>query len=359
MSADYQQKTAKTYAHLWAWLLVCATFPLIWVGGLVTTTDSGMAFRDWITSDGTFFLFYDWLSSAGDKFIEHGHRLLGAAAGFLAIGLVVITTLTESRGWVKKFSFLILAAVVLQGLLGGARVVFDQRTLAMIHGCTGPLFFALCVAMVVFTSRWWRDAPALAGEQSSQQQPRKILRLAIVCACLAYAQAVVGAFVRHSPRMTGGHHMTEEWAATIFQLAVYFHVFLALLLVAHVLLLAWRCLRIRLQHVGGFCLLALVVIQLLLGVGTWLVKYGLPRWATTWLGEMTFVNREADTVRATIITSHVAVGSLILAVSVVVALRLGRQLRGLGRQLWGRGRQHRVGHSQWFATGALLSEVAQ
>jgi len=317
MSQGHPQETAKNHVHLWAWLLVCATFPLIWVGGLVTTTGSGMAFRDWMTSDGTFFLFYDWLSSVGDKFIEHGHRLLGAAAGFLAIGLVIAAYLTESRGWVKKFSLVILAAVILQGVLGGARVLFDQRTLAMIHGCTGPLFFTLAVTMVVFTSRWWRGAKPLATDL----RVKKTFRLAVVCACLAYAQLVVGAVVRHSP------HMIGEWTATLFRLAVYFHVLLALLIVGHVLLLVWRCLRSGSQSVGGFCLLALVGIQLLLGVSTWLVKYGLPFWATRWFGEIAFVNREADTLRAAIITSHVAVGSLILVLSVAIALRLGRQLR--------------------------------
>ncbi len=321
MSSDNLQKTARNYAHLWAWLLVCATFPLIWVGGLVTTTDSGMAFRDWLTSDGTFFLFYDWLSSAGDKFIEHGHRLLGAATGFLAIGLVVVTTLTESRSWVKKFSWVILAAVILQGLLGGARVVFDERTLALIHGCTGPLFFSLCVAMVVVTSGWWHKAPSSFSAQAISEAARKTFRLAIVCVCLAYAQLVVGAVVRHSP------HLTAEWTAALFQMAVYFHLLLALLITGHVLSLAWRCLRNGLQRAGGLWLLALVGVQLLLGVGTWFVKYGLPHWATVWLGEMTFVNREADAVQAAIITSHVAVGSLILVISVAIALRLGRQLR--------------------------------
>ncbi len=319
-SGDYQ-KPVRNYAHLWAWLLVCATFPLIWVGGLVTTTDSGMAFRDWMTSDGTFFLFYDWLSSAGDKFIEHGHRLLGAVAGFLAIGLVIVTMLTESRSWVKKLSFVILIAVILQGVLGGARVVFDERTFALIHGCTGPLFFALCVVMVVVTSRWWNRAPSSSIARAADVGARKTFRLALICVCLAYAQLVVGAVVRHSP------HLMAEWTATLFQTAVYFHLFLALLITGHVLSLAWRCLRSGLQRFGGLCLLALVGVQLLLGMGTWLVKYGMPRWATLWLGETTFVNREADSLQAAIITSHVAVGSLILVISVAMALRLGRQLR--------------------------------
>ncbi len=321
MSSAQHQKTVKNYAHFWAWLLVCATFPLIWVGGLVTTTDSGMAFRDWLTSDGTFFLFYDWLSSAGDKFIEHGHRLLGAATGFLAIALVIATFRGESRGWIKKFSLAILAAVILQGFLGGARVLFDQRTLAMIHGCTGPLFFTLAVAMVVFTSRWWRDSKPT--DTNSQLAPllKKTFRLAIICACLAYAQLVVGAVVRHSP------HMTGQGSAALFQIAVYFHLLLALLIVGHVLLLAWRCLRSRSQTAGGLGLLALVAVQILLGISTWLVKYGLPLWATQWFGAMTFVNREADALQAAIITSHVAVGSLILVLAVAIALRLGRQLR--------------------------------
>ena len=306
--------------HLWACLLACATLTLIIAGGIVTTTDSGMAFRDWMTSDGTFFLIYDWLSSEGDKFIEHGHRLLGALAGFLAIGLVVVCYLKEDRPWVRKFSWVILAGVILQGILGGARVVFDQRTLALIHGCTGPLFFALTVAMVVVTSRWWRsNEPTI--EISSSPMAAKTFRLSLVCVCLAYAQLVVGAVVRHSPDLTG------QMTATIFRIAVYFHLLLALMILGHVLLLAFRCLRSGLQRAGGCWLLALVGAQLLLGLSTWVVKYGMPQWALQFVGEWTVVNRKADVTSAAIITSHMVVGSLILVVSVAIALRLSRQLR--------------------------------
>ena len=44
----------------------------------------------------------------------------------------------------RWLSLVALAAVILQGVLGGLRVVLDERTLAMIHGCVGPAFFALC-----------------------------------------------------------------------------------------------------------------------------------------------------------------------------------------------------------------------
>ena len=302
-----------------AWLLACATFPLLWVGGLVTTTDAGMAFRDWLTSDGHFMLFYPWLSSAGEKFVEHGHRLLGATVGFLSIALVAVVWKTEPRAWVRKFSLVILAGVILQGVLGGMRVVFDERTLALVHGCTGPVFFLLSVAMVVFTSRWWRETEPAAPTEKS----RGLLRLAILCTALALAQLAVGAVVRHSP------HLTGEYAPALFHTAVYFHLLLALLIVVHMLLLAWRCCRSHLQAAGGLCLVALLGLQIVLGLETWFHKYGLPRWASDLVGEVSFVNREADFVQNAIVTSHVAVGSLILAASLVIVLRLARQF-GVG-----------------------------
>ena len=304
------------WPHRCAWLLACATFPLIWVGGLVTTTDSGMAFRDWLTSDGYLMPFYPWLSSAGDKFIEHGHRLLGMTAGVLSIVLVIVTWRCEPRNWVRKYSLVILAGVILQGVLGGMRVVLDQRTLALIHGCTGPLFFAMCVAMVVFTSRSWLTKT----ERIEAQQGRKVLRLAVLCTGMAYAQLIVGAVVRHSP------YMLNETAGAIFQAAVYLHILLALLLVGHVLLLCLRCFKNRQQIAGSLALVGLIVVQLALGVSTWLLKYGMPQWATNLVGEMAFVNREADFLQTAIVTSHVAVGSLILVVALAVALRLAKQV---------------------------------
>ena len=48
--------------------------------------------------------------------------------------------------------------MIAQGVLGGMRVRLDERLLAQIHGCVGPAFFALTVALAVFTSRRWRQA---------------------------------------------------------------------------------------------------------------------------------------------------------------------------------------------------------
>ncbi len=263
--------------------------------------------------------FYPWLNSTGEKFIEHGHRLLGMIVGLQAIGLVGITWKKEPRNWVRMFSVAILIGVILQGTLGGMRVVFDERTLALIHGCTGPLFFAMCVAMVVFTSRWWRDTQANSEFQSSSQQ-MKYFRLAILTTILAYLQLVVGAVVRHSP------HLTHQSASAMFQAAVYLHILLAFAIIVHGLLLLWQASRCHFPTERCWFLAILIGMQIVLGASTWIVKYGLPRWASQTFGELTVANTADNAFQAIIVTSHVAVGSLILVTALAIALRTARQL---------------------------------
>ena len=309
--------TPSRWPNRWAWLLACATFPLIWWGGFVTATGSGMAFKDWLTSDGVFMPFYPWLSSAGDKFIEHGHRLLGMLAGVLTIALLISLYLAEPRRWVRLFGVALLFGVILQGVLGGMRVVLDERALALVHGCTGPLFFAAAAAMVAVTSRSWREAGPAACVFAT---PPKLLRLAILTAVLAYLQLVVGAVVRHTPLML------TETAASIFQIAVYFHVILAIAVTFHVLLLAHKCFWGRVSRAMSVNLALLIGVQLLLGVSTWMLKYGMPGWATGFIGETGHFNRANGTLSAAIVTAHGAVGSLIVALCVVLALHVARRL---------------------------------
>ena len=112
-------------------MLVCATFPLIWVGGLVTTYDAGMAVPDWPNTYGYNLFLYPWqtwLFGPFNVFIEHGHRLLGAAVGLIAIALVSVTWRCDSRTWVKSLAAATLVAVIFQGLLGGLRVIGIWRT---------------------------------------------------------------------------------------------------------------------------------------------------------------------------------------------------------------------------------------
>lgn len=78
--------------HIVTWLLALGTFPLIWMGGLVTSHGAGMSVPDWPNSFGynMFALPFDrWLGDfAGGVMYEHTHRLLGTLVGLLAIASV-------------------------------------------------------------------------------------------------------------------------------------------------------------------------------------------------------------------------------------------------------------------------------
>src|SRR5690606_19615117 len=113
----------------------------------------------------------------------------------------------------------------------------------------------------------------------------------------------------------------------IFQAAVYLHILLALAIVVHGVLLLWQAYRCALPTGRCWLLATLIGLQVALGGTTWVVKYGLPRWASRLFGELTFANTAENVFQAVIVTSHVAVGSLILVISLTIALRAARQLR--------------------------------
>ena len=318
------------WPHRWAVALACATFPLVWVGGLVTTTDSGMAVPDWPTTYGYNLFLYPWqtwLAGPWDIFVEHGHRLLGAFVGLLTMGLLIILWRSDQRAWIRGLGIAALALVIFQGVLGGMRVLLDERTLAMLHGCTGPLFFVLTVALAVFTSRRWRmgaigsasAANGLVEEHGpSPRHPahaRQIPLLAIVTCILVYLQIVLGAVLRHVP--------VDSEPAT-FALAVRFHLLMAAVVSLHILVLALLVLfRARgIRPLGGLAwsLAGLLAVQLALGAGTWVVKFAAPWWAPTWVSGGRAAVQEGSWLQTHVITAHVAVGSLLFATSLVLAL---------------------------------------
>jgi cytochrome c oxidase assembly protein subunit 15 len=299
------------WPHRWAVALACATFPLVWVGGLVTTTDSGMAVPDWPTTYGYNLFLYPlstWLAGPWDIFVEHGHRLLGALVGMLTIALLVSLWRSKERVWLRWLGVAVLLLVVSQGVLGGMRVVYDQRALAMFHGTTGPVFFALTVALAVFTSRRWQGS-----EPSSQHS--QIPLLAIVTCIVIYFQIVLGAVVRHVP-------VGSE--PTTFALAVRFHLVMAAVVSLHIAVLAWLVLfgARRLQPLRALAgtLAGLLILQLVLGAGTWVVKFAAPSWAPDWLRPGQLAVQDGGWLQTHVITAHVAVGSLMLATSLALAL---------------------------------------
>src|SRR5260221_8573839 len=101
--------------HVIALLTATATFPLIFMGGLVTSHQAGMSVPDWPNSYGyNMFLFPPRLWIGGILY-EHTHRLMATVVGFCSIILVLIAwTCGERRGWVKWLATAVLGAVIFQ-----------------------------------------------------------------------------------------------------------------------------------------------------------------------------------------------------------------------------------------------------
>src|ERR1051325_3414340 len=121
--------------HLIALLTACATFPLIFMGGLVTSHGAGMSVPDWPNSYGANMFLFPPRLWVGGILYEHTHRLMGSVVGMLAIALTVWAWKTESRRWVRWLATSVLGAVIFQGVLGGLRVVLVELNLAVVHAC--------------------------------------------------------------------------------------------------------------------------------------------------------------------------------------------------------------------------------
>ena len=317
--------------HRLALLTAAATFPLIFMGGLVTSHGAGMSVPDWPNSYGyNMFLFPPRLWVGGILY-EHTHRLAGVVVGLLAIAATACAWKVEPRRWVRWLCTALLGAVILQGVIGGLRVVLVKLDLAVVHACFAQAFFCLAAFVAVVTSRWWIGAGSRPSDDGEGAAGRKLFRLAAVAVFSIYLQLVIGALMRHYgaglaiPDLPLAYGkvlppFTEEGLrrvndsrlfdaglprVTLAQVWLHFaHRVGALVVTVHVLAAAFGALsRHRRPGLVGpaAAMLALLVTQVTLGVLTVLFR------------------KPAD-----VASAHVATGALLLVTTFVLAARAGR-----------------------------------
>ena len=180
-------------------------FALIWssvllfAGGFTTSIGAGMAFLDWPLSNGS-------LNPAGwmqdqDQLAEHSHRLAGMKMGFLALVIAGVFAWREKRRGVRLLAYALLVVVVVQGLLGGLRVLLDQLNtgaesnvvalnFAIAHAIGAQVVVLLLATLCVLCARgWWRG----------REQPGRpaFLSTGGVAFLLLSVAILVGAMTRH------------------------------------------------------------------------------------------------------------------------------------------------------------------
>ena len=349
-------------------LTAVTTFILICMGGLVTSTDSGMAVPDWPTTFGynmflyplsktvSGFLFsvdpklqadldkgnlsvelrkalekneisvsenviisteaqgsrwkladkanertYTLIKSAErlDVYVhgvlyEHSHRLIGSIVGLLTIALMVSIWAKDARKWMKWLGVIALVAVIAQGVMGGLRVTNLSRVLAIIHACFAQAFFALTASLALFTSRSWLQTSV----RIETTDAARLRNLNLITLGLIYIQFIFGAVLRHTGNRLDAH--------LLFAGLVTIHIFLLLRRISKSYPENSSLVRLILLLSG------LLVVQLTLGFGAY-------------LAEFTALGQGVPPVAGVIITTaHVAIGALMLIVSVVLTLNIFR-----------------------------------
>src|SRR5919108_6548994 len=281
------------WPHRLAVILACATFPLLFIGGLVTSKGAGLAVPDWPTSFGYPMFLYPWSKMVGNVFYEHSHRLVASAVGLLTIALALAFWFGEGRSWLRRLGVAALLLVILQGVVGGLRVVLLEPTLAIVHAALAQAFFALTVSLAIFTSPKWTEElnrkPLADGV--------RLRRLCAITTAMIYLQAIFGAVLRHTGERVDAH------------------LFFAALVTLHVAFILARVMRTHRDHPtltrAARVLGTLLLLQLTLGAGSYFGKFT----STLGLSGGTLV---------VITTTHLVAGALMLATSQFLTLRTYR-----------------------------------
>ena len=168
-------------------------------GGFTTSIRAGMAFLDWPLSNGSINP-PGWLTEI-DKFAEHSHRLAATGLGLLIIAIAIAHRLRESRPLVRLGSYLLFGLVLLQGALGGLRVLLDKLNIggdgnlkavgfAVAHAVNAQLTIALLAIITLAHTRTWQASPASA--------PLIERRRGLIAVVLVFSIILIGAIMRQN-----------------------------------------------------------------------------------------------------------------------------------------------------------------
>jgi heme a synthase len=299
--------------YLFALLVAASTAVLIFAGGLVTSTGSGLSVPDWPTTYGWFMFTFPLDKMVGGIRYEHTHRLIASTVGFLIVILAVWLWRAEPRAWVRRLGYAALGAVVTQGILGGITVLwYLPDPVSIAHAGLAQLVFCLTVSIALVTSPGWKSGyePSRAGDLTLQ-------RMALATTILIYVQILVGATMRHTEAglaipdfpLAFGRLIPPMWNAKI---AIHFaHRIGALVVASMAVATAGHALyhhgRRRELRRPSILLLALVAVQITLGA------------LTVLSGKQFIIN-----------SLHVVTGAAVLGTSLVLTLRAHRPRFAIG-----------------------------
>jgi len=269
---------------------------VITAGALVTSNDAGLSVPDWPTSFGYLVKIPHFV---GGVRYEWTHRMLAGSLLTLTLAIAIWTLVVERRRWLRWLAIGAFCTVIAQAILGGLTVLlFQPPIVSTAHAAVAQTFFCIAVAIAVFTGRRWvEEQPAT---EFDQRRPT-LFTLTLLSIFVLYVQLFLGGMFRH--------HGLSWWPHVVHAVVVSF-------------VLAWTAVRaltvyphIEAVRRPAILMLSLVIAQLCLGFTAFLTR-------VAWGHDA--VQPELPMVISTV--THVAVGALLLATTVILAIQVWRHV---------------------------------
>jgi cytochrome c oxidase assembly protein subunit 15 len=273
-----------------------------------------MAVPDWPLSFG------QWMPQmVGGVAWEHGHRMIGALVGLIIVGLAGWSWRREGSPVVRGIAWAALAGVLVQGLLGGLGVLWGTANhsadthpvYSSVHGVLAMVLLSLVLTYTLVTAPGW----ARAGRKGREEAVRPGLdRLAVWLVAAVFVQISFGAVIR---QFNAGL-VIPDFPLSLGKIVPDFNSWLIAVAYAH------RVGALVVAVLGG------KVAYMILNNGDDPDLSGWVRRPAAWLALVLVmqVALGAATVltqlNEVVATLHHAGGTAVLALSVTLALRLGR-----------------------------------
>lgn len=217
----------------------------------------------------------------------------------LTLAIALWTVVVERRRWLRWLAVGAFCTVVAQAVLGGLTVLlFQPPAISTAHATVAQTFFCIAVAIALFTGRKWvEEQPRV---EFDARRP-SLFTLTLLSIFVLYVQLVLGGMFRH--------HGLSWWPHVVHAAVVSF-------------VLVWTAVRAlsvysRIEAVRrpAILMLSLLITQLCLGFTAFLTRVA---WGHN------AAQPELPMVVSTV--THVAVGALLLATTVILAIQVWRHV---------------------------------
>ena len=282
--------------HAFAVFTACFTFLVIMAGASVTSNDAGLSVPDWPTSFGYLIKVPQFVG--GVRF-EWSHRVVAGSLVVLTLAIAAWTLIVERRPWLRRLALAALGTVVAQAVLGGMTVLMLQPpAVSTAHAVVAQTFFCIAVSIALFSGRRWVEE---VPEVEFDSRRPSLFTLCVLSIIVLYVQLILGGMFRH--------HGMSWWPHVAHAVIVAF-------------VLTWTAVRalslyskIEAIRRPAITTLSLLIAQLCLGFAAFLTRVA---WGKDSL------QPELPMVVSTV--THVAVGALLLATTVVLAIQTWRHV---------------------------------